>query len=506
MSCPECGSANSRFDCFCGTCGTALARLQWLDPQGEWRSGNGRLPVTESGSVEVSLANDGVVPVALILRDGGHEGLPSWLDASSLRERVIRLEPGGSFETLELPVSRREPDGTTQENDPQAELEAELLFLTSLASRVFHLRLVLARKPWLRPVASLYRFIPIERLQGEGLEHVVELHNEAAAPAELSAITIDDDDVVAPAGYARVGGHEVIRIGDDLPPVLKEGKTWEHHLRLRAENLALPEDQMGWFSATLRYELTIDGKSQPVTSRLVGVLGRGPTLVLEGPDNHHLANADSDSRASFTVVNPGQLPVEVTSIEVLRQLDRQEEPAPSPDWLVLEGLKPGDTLAAGEQRALEVRLRPTERPTDELEQAESTRQIRIRHDGWQEPSARHLGCEVTAAFGRAEVRTLGIDFGTTNSVACLMGEMQGHPLVLELLADGRRFDSMASLMYFDQDRGGADEECFLFGEAARGSAGSLRPSSCAASSASSLKAHTAYIAFGERGPTARNTE
>ncbi len=479
--CPDCSSGNSYFDRYCGVCGAALARLRWRVPGGEWQSGDGRVAINQGvRAASISFSNDGVVPAALILDQQEIERLPAWVDGENLQEQVIQVPPG-SEQSLDVPLVGRlleqlfRPEGQEDAAGEELALEARLPLLTNLTEyrdgqwtcRPFTLSLRVARQPWLAPAASLYRFIPLERLAGDGLEHAIEIHNEAAASVELTDFAVEEDPALPPEGYDRLAVADLFDSGFRVPQTLEAGAPWVHRLKLRADSSALSEDVMGWFSATVRYQLLYNQESHWVESRLCGVVGRGPSLEIE-PEALDVTSPDPDDPLRIEVRNPGQLPVLVRAIEVLRQKD---ERAPAVDWLRLAGLEAGELIAPGESRELSVRIDPGERPRDEFDLDQGERRIVLHHDGWQDEGARQAVCEVCVSFEPVAEGTIGVDFGTSNSVVCLMGEETGHPLILEILEDGRRLDYLASLMYYDESMATDEQdEGFLFGEAAKGTA------------------------------------
>jgi molecular chaperone DnaK (HSP70) len=466
--CPECHRPAGRFDRFCGTCGAHLARLRWQSPDNAnaWQEGDGRLALAEGAVARIAFENSGVVPLALILDDRTLGEFPEWLDVSVLRG-TIPLSPGEGPRAFDLPLVGAESLFRSDLDTP----EARLLFLTSASDRPLEVVLALAPEPWIEPAASLYRFIPLERLQ-QGVVHEIKIHSAARASID-SDCTVDEDPLAAPQGYVRIPTAALLRSNFETPLPLEAGAILPYRLLLQASELSLPADSLGWFSAIIRWNLVFeDGSQEEVSTRLSGALGRGPTLELRGGASHYATTPHRDTQHRFTFYNPGQLPVQVRTLEVLRERDGREEPAPDPDWLVLKGLAPADLLSPGEERTLTVAFQPADRPEDEfLVEEVSSRTIVVTHDGWQESGANRTVCQVAAAFGRATVRTLGIDFGTSNSAACLMGKRQGYPITLESYGNGLRLDYMASLIYFDDRHSGApDSESFLYGEAAKGSA------------------------------------
>jgi molecular chaperone DnaK (HSP70) len=466
--CRACGSPAGRFDRFCGTCGAHLASLRWQAPGEEWQVGDGRLPITSATQATLVLDNDGAVPLALILDDSNPEPMPRWLDLSALRNETFRLVPGEAPLTLPLPLIGAED---LLRGDSGLH-EVRLSFLTSGSDQPLHLTVTFAPDPWVKPLASRYRFLPLERLR-QGVLHEVEIHNAAAAPLRLERISFEDGPGAPPAGYAKLPPAALLRAAVEVqtPVEIAAGTVWRHSLLLQADEISLPGDSPAWFSASVRYELALHSETRAVTTWLSGVVGRGPSLEVRGAAAFSPQMPDRDTQGVFTLYNPGHLPVEVQAIDVVRERHGREEPPPPSDWLVLKGLVPGEVLEPGAERTLTVGYLPEDRPLDELEDDVSTRAIRIRHDGWQpEPADRVAVCRVHAPFGPAEIRTLGIDFGTSNSVACLMGDEQGYPLGLEILDDGSRRDHLASLIYFKERLYDAsDPEPFLYGEEARSS-------------------------------------
>ncbi len=477
VRCPECSAQNSYFDRFCGVCGRVLAGLRWraTDGDGEGQSGNGRLAIIEGARVaKIRFENDGVAPVALVLR-ARDARMPPWVEQQGLPEEVIRIGPS-SEKSIEIPLVAEElrrafrPEDAQQESD---ELEAHLPFLTTLSTDPLRLILVLARQPWITPPASLYRFIPVERTRGEGLAHEVAVHKEGTKEVELTDIAIGDDDTVAPPeGYTRLLAADILRRGLRVPRTLGAETPWIHRLRIAVDESLLPEEGLGWFAAVVTYELRHDNDSFRLATRLSGVVGAGPTLESpDGDERNEEGPPDRETGHELRVVNPGRMPVVVRDIEVLWNDGETEGPARARDWLILDGLAAGDRLKAGEERALRLRYDPTARPIEEYDQDESWRKIVIHHDGWQPAGERRVVYTVRVPFGPVDEGTVGIDFGTSYSVVCLMRGKRGYPLSLERLEGDRAQRYLASLMFFNANhKKTSDDEGFLFGEEALGSA------------------------------------
>jgi len=437
-----------------------------------------------------------VVPAGLVLRAEDVAELPDWVDreefGKQIAEQTLVLPPSAGendFTELEIPlVSARlaplfeEVESATSRNLVR---EAYLPFLTNLnelrdgrwTSRPFKLTLLAARQPWISPARSHYRFLPKDRLAGDGLEHRIELHNETIQALDLIDVRIVDDmDTDTPRGFERLPPDAIVhRPRLDEPQRLESGETWHDILRLAISEQQPDRQQQSealkWFAVLIEYESrSVDGReSHPIACRVQGRVGRGPTVQVLGPSSLPIALDQVQKEHSFTVENPGQIPVAVERVEILREADEKLEPAPRRDWLFVTGLAGGDVLAPGEVRTLRIRVQPSLRPTDELDIPEVQRRIRIWHDGLPSP-ARFLDLEVFAYLGRAQEFIAGIDFGTTNSVVGIGGATRSYALRLDrsLSQDLYR---IRSLMYFDSGKRTVADEGFLFGEKAFNAAG-----------------------------------
>jgi molecular chaperone DnaK (HSP70) len=203
-------------------------------------------------------------------------------------------------------------------------------------------------------------------------------------------------------------------------------------------------------------------------------VGRAPRLVaLDAPHAEH-PSLDRDASFPLRVANPGDLPLRIQRIEILRS-DGEPRSEGEPDWFELHGLDAGDVLQPGERRSLRYDLRPERRPSDELDREWCVRRVLLHHDGWGEPDQRVLELEVGAQLGRVKVATgvyLGIDFGTSSSMVCLVrgdGQVQ---VALQLDSDALSREQLPSLMYY-RGVSAADPEAdpFLYGHEADASAG-----------------------------------
>lgn len=482
--CPACGAAVSGFDQYCGVCCQLLAHLEWRAPGEErWHDHDGFLTVRDGSSAATLLVrNRGVVPAALALRREDIFQLPRWIDREKLGlPRYAVPADAGSETKVEIPLlagplqSLFGPAGAVEKGDE--EREAHLRFLTnaierdgdSWTSRPFQVTLLAAREPWVSPAASIYRFLPYECLRGEGIEHHVTLRNETADTLELQSAQVRDDPAPCPPGLERVAASAVVHLALDQPAEIAPGTAWEGAVGLRlTEHVA--SGAIGWFASLVELQVARrGGDSKTVRCRVEGRVGRGPNLQALGAKSLEVGADELSIDHSFAIENPGQLPVQVLAVEVLRQLSDRAETVAERDWLSLQGVARGDVLAPGATCTVKVLLAPDRRPRDEFQDEESERTIRIRHDGGAGALA-HLDLTVIARFGKAQPITVGIDFGTTNSVVCIRNGTYSCPLPIEANPDRA---SIRSLMYFNAEAptGGGE---FLFGDDAK-NWGAVRP-------------------------------
>lgn len=496
-ACANCNTLNGEIDRHCGVCGRPLAKLEWSVGVGEesWQSGNGRLAVNQgTATARVLLRAQGSVPIALTFQSRDLDSLPPWIDAERLRNRVLRLEPDAEPVELVVPLVEEalrelfDPDQTAPPTE-MARLEARLPLLTNLtvfdrkhgcSGRPFTLRLHVARRPWLEPQVSFYRFLPVERTSGEGFEHVVTIHNKAAQALEIDSVDIEveDDMVVETTPEVLLPAKEVVRPGALPQEKVEPGKPWSHALRIVVDPDRLPHSGHGRIAARVRYVLRRGGQSYELVARLRAVVGRGPSLVCERIDGGASSRITFDrprhDQGQIVVVrNPGGVPVRLESIEIARigeasptttDTTRRLESKAGRDWLSFSGVEAGDVIAPGELRRVELRVDPAARSSSEFLLEEDARQLILHHDGWQpDPAQRIVRLDVEALFGKVRQGFLGIDFGTTSSVVCVTGDDCGFPLVLETTRDGQRRELLASLMFYD---GTGD---FRFGSAAEAS-------------------------------------
>lgn len=481
--------------------------LRWKGADGDWRDQSGRLAIRRgAASVVIAIQNQGPVAAGLVLLEEGLRQLPPWILREQLEERAVEVPPGGQA-TLEIPLVSHQLEAlfratAHQEGSDEPRPEATLQLLTTLchrseagwSARSLDIVLQVAREPWIRPGGSTYRFLPLELLAAGGLAHTLELSNEHAEPIEIIDIdVVDAPDIASPpvaidARSVRLEAASFARLRrDGVPRVLPPGTRCPAELLLRATTL--PEATVGWFSLLVRcrYRHHAAGRMHAIVE---GVVGRAPGLEL---DRTRIEHPSLDQGASFRLRlrNPGDLPVRVTTLELLRA-DGSPPPEGQPDWFELHGVEPGDVLGPGQERTLHYELRPDKRPFDELDQEWCTRKVVLGHDGFGTPEQRRLGFEVGAQLGKVRVATgihLGIDFGTSSSMVCVVRADGQVQIALELDSGGQAREQLPSLMFYQ----GAppdepDTDPFLYGQEADDSAG-IEPSNLVRSIKSVIAQH-----------------
>ncbi len=462
--CATCQAPASENDRYCGACGAPLARLRWHIESAD-RGGADRVAVRRGvRTVRLSIANEGAVPAGLVLPAESLDALPSWVDAAALtrlRERALTLAQGHE-QTLTIPLAHHALERSfrgTREDDQ----DATIRFLTTLnqstesgwTPRPITLTLTLAREPWFEPGGSLYRHLWHHALQG-GLEHEVELHNESAEAIEILGLEVVDG---LPEDQPDRGGERVK--AKELAELLPSGDAnllQPGSRRAVVVRLQMDEPRSGWFALriVLRYKHRQEGRVQAL---LIGRIARAPGLDTGAPETIGHPGVERPEDHSLRIFNPGDLPVRITKLELLRA---DGSPAPQRDFLRLSGLNIGELLSPGEERELHYRLTPEDREPKDFDEAWVARHIRIHHDGAHSPFER----EIDVQLGRVQVPTgvyMGIDFGTSNSLVCLFRPDTRTALPLEL---ERQSAQMPSLLFYS----GVDHTPFLFGNEADASA------------------------------------
>ncbi|MDP2341428.1 MAG: Hsp70 family protein [Deltaproteobacteria bacterium] len=460
--CGACRGVGSWFDHYCGTCGQALARLRWRvestsssstpSSTTDWSHGSGRVAVRpHQRSVEIEVQNDGVVPAALVLRAQNAASLPSWVQCNT-DEDDITIDPGKST-TIEIPLSPVNLDlmfnrAASAADVDRSALEASLTFLTTLTlddgqgfvPRALVITLVIAREAWLQPACSRYLFVPIETLQTTGLEHRLELDNQSAETLEILDVSVVDDGDV-PAGCVRVLAKTICA----LEPIAKgtrlaSGKKRVDTLALRLPAGDVDAGSLGWFSFSVLYRF----ERGQVRGLVQGVVGRGPGLTYAGPAEWVVPEQKLAEPRELKLHNPGAIPVRVERIEVLRG----DQLVSGTDWLQAGGVVDGDVIGPGSSRVLTLSIDPRLRGDDEVatDSGFCMRTLRIHHDGC---GARTLSVQVSAQLGKEETPTglhLGIDFGTSNSMVCLV--RRDTVVMLQLETGSSRRQALPSVMYY----------------------------------------------------------
>jgi molecular chaperone DnaK (HSP70) len=490
--CQHCRAPCSPHDRYCASCGTPLVQLRWRGDDGPWQDQGGRLAIRRGASATtITLQNQGPVPAGVVLLGESLQQLPPWVLGEQLQEQAINIAPGAQVE-IEIPFVGRQLEALFRAKADRSSgtvaTEASISLLTTLSrnteegwiARRLEISLHVARDPWLRPGGSSYRFLPCELLEGGSFQHRLRLHNEHAEPIEILDLQVlDTPEVLAPpatlAGQPQrieANGFAILR-KDCAPRGLAPGAHCDLDLQLGLRPGQLPPGAVGWFSLLVRcrYRHHAPGWIQAI---IEGVVGRAPRLVaLDAPHAEH-PSLDRDASFPLRVANPGDLPLRIQRIEILRS-DGEPRSEGEPDWFELHGLDAGDVLQPGERRSLRYDLRPERRPSDELDREWCVRRVLLHHDGWGEPDQRVLELEVGAQLGRVKVATgvyLGIDFGTSSSMVCLVrgdGQVQ---VALQLDSDALSREQLPSLMYY-RGVSVADPEAdpFLYGHEADASAG-----------------------------------
>ena len=498
-NCTSCGAAVGCFDLWCGSCGCALAQIRWrgADKQ-EWGQGDGKLAIQpEASSVRIVFGNAGVVPAGLVLRAVDIESLPPWVDGTGLSEQTFVLPPGPNSQvTLELPLKvaefRRLFDSLFHRNQPPeleaVRLEARLTLVTTLAefsdgashARTFEISLLVAKEPWLVPGRSVYRFLPVERLRDPGLVHTLELRNEAAEEIRLNAIDLVENlsGQRPDARRMRLPIASILSLQEHRFPVaIQPGASCHAEVRLSLAEGELPAGRVGWFSGWVEFSFERAGKPNSSRALIQGTVGRGPTLELVGAeaplqDGTLWIGPDSLSKEHvLTLRNPGDIPVRLLELSSLLG-EQGDTSAPARDWLELRGVGPQECLGPGEEREVRVHLRPDRRPAAEYDAEWCSRRLTFHHDGWEvEEEARCVQLQVKAHLGVVEDEAIaGIDFGTSNSMVCVVKDDEVFPLSLEFGEAAAA--TLASLMFYDSRAAATDDhDGFLYGDDAHASAG-----------------------------------
>ncbi len=474
--CPRCDAAAAAHDRYCAFCGEPLARVAWSAAGGDHRTGGGSVPIgAQTQSVRLVLHNDGAVAVDVAPHADAHVGLPDWIDARSIAGLAAHLPPG-TRQVVDLPLvpSALEPLFEMQalERLGGGLIETTLVLVTSvpevagaeIAFRTLRVQLIIAREPWLHPRGAYYPFLAVEHVRAGRRAHVVELHNDTPETLTIDGVEVGDDPRPAPPGAVEIAATSVLR-----PDASCDGATLAPGgRRVLRFDLQLPArfagDVATFFSGRVRVACSAAGGRRSTLHALVqGVLGGAPAVRCEPGRQFHPRVLDAQAH-TFELFNPGVVPVRIHGCEVLAGDGR---PVAGRDWLTICDAVAGQTLAAGERRAIRYTLDPAFRPDAERDQAVCRRTVRLTHDG--DGAVTELGVEgELGAVAVAHDLYLGVDFGTSNSTACVAAVEGLVALDLETPDVAPPRDQMPSLMYYD---GAVDRRSpFLFGVDARSSA------------------------------------
>jgi molecular chaperone DnaK (HSP70) len=511
--CNSCETAVSTYDRFCGTCGESLSPLA-LSAGGSGHSGDSCRSAVRKGedSVSVTVTNPGVVTGALTIDSAVLQLLPQWVDRQRMSDVVSHVHnvgPGESIEVL-VPLNAEAIEQmyrqVAQPADQTTELSLTILTSSPRTStpdddgvvqwepKPLTFTLVAAREPWLQPNASVYPFLPLEAI-GAGFKHQVRLRNESTSNIRITEIEIQTGRTLGTGvgpdapNVLQLDAGELITHDGYASETIAAGKSKEFNLTIGPPNTELAPGQVGWFSAYLKcsYSKTGDdgqeyGHTETIEALVEGTIGVGPTLAAAPgqPGEVEEAQVQNEYREGcIRIGNPGDLPVRLTQVEVLRAGARrgQVEAAPLEDWLVIDtdGLQVGSVVGPGEIREIQYEIRPDQRPEfppTELSNDWPERVLRIHHDGWCPDGAQpFVEFKVKAQLGKLTISpvVLGIDFGTSNSMVCVTfgagPAMKVKPLLLER-AGMSQLEQLASLMFFKGSSSTDQHQHFEYGSAA----------------------------------------
>lgn len=490
--CARCASPNAPNDRYCGACGTALADLRWRSSGDRFHEGEGHLVVRASVPTAVArLVNRGVGAAAVVLREPVGSPLPAWIDAARLPRSAFALAPGEEATVsvgLNLAVLQAMFGQTSTEARRTETADAELHFRTTLTHGVgedrapveLTLRVLLARDPWITPAASHYPFVSWEHLAGSGVSHPIEFHNEAAETIRLQRVEVTNSPLMLGRPEQRIDAAAVLRADPRaLPLPITPGDCNEVALRLAGTPEPSKSAASGWFSATVSFHYsagTNADRPDEASATIDGFIGRAPGLVFEdGATRRALPlSAPPEKPVEIVLTNPGAIPVTVRAAEVLQEVDGVLTPV-RPDWLLVQGADRDFSLPAGGVVRLNLTVRPELRSDEETLRDVCTRVIRLRHDGWAADGEFLAELKFEVKFPPTMQNNdiwLGVDFGTSSSMVCVIRDAESAALILEPELGS---EQLASLMYFSSSRKGpgADDN-FLLGAAAKNSA-SINP-------------------------------
>ncbi len=449
VACPSCATLCRALDDACGACGVSLARLVVKDAR--QRVG------LDTTSVTVSVENHGVVDGAFVLRRIDARSVPPWLVGLPQLDVAVAVPAGGavpvhfSVDAARLPL----PGQSSAENPGRVVVPLVTSLIRydeerSLAlRRVLAIELAIGGRAALHPQHARFRFVPIERLEGGGLQHVVVCENDGGHALRLTDVVLTPRD--AP----------VLRLApQSLPIELPPGGRHDIVLRLQDPHIAdAGFDGARAFGAELRCSFD-DGSTR--VAQVDGLVARGPTLVVVDVPVVHTGGRPR--RALLTVKNPGH-----SAVRLERATLSDDDTGP---WVrVIDDQSV--LVPPGATHSLQLLVEPEARSTKALEQPWGEKTLTLQHDGWQpDPGQRRIDVTLTAELGRTRTldeATLGVDFGTSNTSVSVFHGPSGTLHALPLDRESGR-EALASLLFFTGTSSSSSVDGFLFGAAAENAA------------------------------------
>lgn len=491
-TCPRCATANGMQDRYCGCCGAPLAELHWRSSGDRLADGEGHLVVRSSVATGAArLVNRGVGSAAVVLHLPPNESLPPWIDAARLPRQAFVVAAGAEAVVeigLNVAVLQAMFGQRSTEARKADTADAHLRFRTTLSARVgdalapveIALRVLLARDPWVTPAASHYPFLSWEHLRGREITHTIEFHNEAAETLRVDRVEVTPGPGALGRPERRTDASAVLTVATAQAPFeINPGDAREISLRLAAGPSASNDTGATWFSGLVKFHYSggRNGERREVATALIdGFLGRAPCLVFEDGSASRMLplSAPPEKPIELVLNNPGSVPVSIGAVAVFQEVAGVLVPARQ-DWLHVHGAESTMTLPAGGTLKLRLTVRPDQRSDEEARESVCNRVLRVQHDGWAVagPGCAELKVEVKFPVTvEDDAIWLGVDFGTSSSMVCVL---RGDDAVALILEPELRAEQLASLMYYDgsrKARGGGDP--FLLGVAAKNSA-SIKP-------------------------------
>jgi molecular chaperone DnaK (HSP70) len=436
--CPRCSTLASRDDRFCGACGERLARLRWGTRAGSFEDEVPTILVErDTREVGIEVLNAGVVPVGIVLRHEDLERLADWVEREH-DEKITVLEPGEQAAIkLQLRPDRLAALFLERDELAPGEAETRLLLTTTLAppaageqAEAVAVPLLLAGQCRITPAWTIYPFVAVEALGA--VEHVLEFKNELPDEVELAA-----PEVVVEEGPALV--FEPVRPATGarrVPPRTAHREP----VRLRLpDGATLP----AVVRASVRWAWSEPASRGVATARVDVGVGVGPALVFDDgtPQGRLGVRVDGRTREVVELRNPGHAPVRLRAVRV-------EPPVP---WLATDvapvgGGPAGEVPAGGRVRlTVEIDADQRGRSGEGLEEA----RVVVEHDATPEGRTALL---VQAQFaGVVDDLWLGVDFGTTSSMATAVRGERAADLVLEVDPTARAHvrGALPSVLYYD---------------------------------------------------------